>query len=132
MAEFKAITEAAFREGGERGRALRPHALSVTFDRDHHRVVIHLDTGLDLSFDPRSAFGLERASASELSDVEIAGAGSAIHFPRLDAFFSIPKLLEGFLGPLHWSRRESRVSASRENGKLGGRPKKRREVATVS
>jgi hypothetical protein len=57
------------------------------------------------------------------------GAGGSIHFPRLDAFFSIPKLLEGFLGPLHWARREARAAASRENGKLGGRPKRVPEAA---
>ncbi len=131
MAKFKAITQDAFLEGGKRGRALRPYALSANFDRDHHRIVIHLDTGLDLSFDPRSAFGLERANASELSEVEIVGAGGSIHFPRLNAFFSIPKLLEGFLGPLHWSRRDARTTASRENGKLGGRPKKTPESATA-
>jgi len=131
MAKFKAITQEAFIEGGKRGRELRPHALSVNFDREHHRIVIHLDTGLDLSFDPRSAFGLERANANELGEVEIVGAGGSIHFPQLDAFFSIPKLLEGFLGPLHWSRRDARASASRANGKLGGRPKKTTEAAAA-
>ncbi len=113
MAEFTPITQRQFEKGGKRRRELRPHALSVTFDREHHRVVIHLDTGLDLSFDPRATFGLERANASELSDVEIAGAGGSIHFPQLDVFLSIPNLLEGFLGPLHWSRREARAAASR-------------------
>jgi Protein of unknown function (DUF2442) len=131
MAKFKAITRETFLEGSKRGLALRPHALSANFDRDHHRIVIHLDTGLDLSFDPRTAFGLERANASELSEVEIVGAGGSIHFPQLDAFFSIPKLLEGFLGPLHWSRSDARAAASRENGKLGGRPKKPAEAATA-
>src|SRR5688572_4993317 len=108
MAKFTPITRDAFREGGKRGNALRPHALSAHFDHEHHRIVIHLDTGLDLSFDPRAAFGLDRANATELSEVEIAGAGGSIHFPQLDTFLSIPKLLEGFLGPLDWSRREAR------------------------
>lgn len=128
MAKFTPITQGAFKEGERRGAALRPHALSVHFDREHHRVVIHLDTGLDLSFDPRSAFGLENATAGDLSEVEVVGAGGSIHFPKLDEFFSVPKLLEGFLGPLDWSRRESRAAASRENGKLGGRPKKALET----
>lgn len=129
MARFVPITRKTFDEGGARGKKLRPHALSANFDRDHHRIVIHLDTGLDLSFDPRSAFGLEHANASDLSKVEIVGAGGSLHFPQLDAFFSIPNLLEGFLGPLNWSRREARAAASRENGKSGGRPKKIPEPA---
>ena len=69
MAKFTPITQGAFKEGERRGAALRPHALSVHFDREHHRVVIHLDTGLDLSFDPRSAFGLENATAGDLSEI---------------------------------------------------------------
>lgn len=131
MAEFKPITRGAFVAGAKRGHPPQPRALSVAFDRERHRIVIHLDTGLDLSFDPRSAYGLETAGASELADVEVAGAGGSIHFPRLDAFFSIPRLLEGFLGPLHWTRRDARAAASRDNGKLGGRPRKSSVAASA-
>jgi hypothetical protein len=124
MAEFVTIDAAAFRKGAARGKKLGPRALSARFDARHHRIVVHLDTGIDLSFDPRNAFGLEKAAAEDLEGVEVAGAGGALHFPRLDAFFSVPRLLEGFLGPMDWARREARATASRENGKLGGRPRK--------
>ena len=124
MASFKPITDKAFNEGAERGKKLGPHAVSAHFDALNHRIVMHLDNGIDVSFDPRQAYGLERANAQELSEIDIVGAGGSLHFPELDAFFSIPRILEGFFGPMDWARREARAEASRQNGKLGGRPKK--------
>jgi hypothetical protein len=57
-------------------------------------------------------------------DITVEGAGNTLHFPKLDADFSVSRLLEGFLGPLEWTKREARAAASRENGKRGGRPRK--------
>ncbi|MCK7499535.1 MAG: hypothetical protein MZW92_60910 [Comamonadaceae bacterium] len=59
----------------------------------------------------------------------------AVHFPRLDADLYIPGLLEGFLGSKRWmaaeigkiggtASTEAKAAAARQNGKLGGRPKK--------
>lgn len=125
MAKFTPIDRKAFGAGAKRGAKLGPHAVSAHFDKKHHRVVMHLDTGIDVSFDPRQAYGLERANADDLAGVEIAGAGGALHFPNMDAFFSIPRLLEGFFGPMDWTRRLARAEASRRNGRLGGRPPKK-------
>src|SRR5689334_7213731 len=122
MAKFIPITEEAFRKG--EGKKVGPHAVSAHFDAAHHRIVLHLDTGIDLSFDPRHAFGLEHATAEELSHLTLEGVGGTLHLPKLDTFMSIPRILEGFLGPMDWARREAAAQASRENGKLGGRPRK--------
>lgn len=131
MAEFKALTEEELRRGLNRHkRRAAPRAVSARFDRRGHRVVVNLDTGIEFRFDPRRAHGLEAASAEELLGVSVEGAGGSLHFPKLDADFSISGLLEGFLGPLDWTRREARAAASRENGKRGGRPK--REIAAQS
>lgn len=125
MAKFIEIDERAFRKIAERERRRpTPQAISARFDRRSRRLVIRLDTGIDFSFNPRDAHGLEEASEEQLADVAIDGAGSTLHFPKLDADFSIVRLLEGFLGPTDWSRRERRAVASRENGRLGGRPRK--------
>lgn len=129
MADFVRIDAKAFREGARLGRKPGPHAVAARFDRKHHRIIIDLDSGLDVSFDPRRAYGLEDAKAEDLVNVEIVGAGGALHFPKLDAFFSVPKLLEGFLGPMDWARREARASASRANGTLGGRPRREPQPA---
>ena len=126
MAEFKTIDDAAFKKAAvSAGRgAARPHATGAHYDRRRHRVIVTLDTGIDFSFDPRQALGLSDASADDLSGVSVEGVGGTLHFPRLDADFSVSRLLEGFLGPLDWTRREARAAASRENGQRGGRPRK--------
>lgn len=123
MAKFTAIDERTFEKAKERARPV-PHAISARYDRRSRRISIRLDTGIEVSFSPRDAFGLEDASEEQLTSVVIDGAGSTLHFPKLDADFSIVRILEGFLGPMEWSQRERRAIASRENGKLGGRPRK--------
>ncbi|MDP2258476.1 MAG: DUF2442 domain-containing protein [Caulobacter sp.] len=125
MAEFRALDEAAFRKAAAAGKRKRTvRAVSAHFDRRSHRIVVGLDTGIEFSFDPRDAYGLQEATADDFIGIMIDGAGGTLHIPRLDADFSIPRLLEGFLGPLDWSRQQARAAASRENGKLGGRPRK--------
>ena len=125
MDEFKALDEGALRKAvARKGRRSLPRATSARFDRRSHRVIVRLDTGLDFSFDPRQAQGLADASAEDFVGVRVEGVGSSLHFPRIDADYAVSRLLEGFLGPLDWSRREARAHASRENGKLGGRPRR--------
>jgi hypothetical protein len=126
MAEFKTIDDAAFKAAGVRGRFAHatPRAVKARFDRRAERVVIRLDTGIEFAFDPRLAPGLEKAAADDLVGVTVEGVGSTLHFPRLDADFTVSRLLEGFLGPMDWTRREARSLASRENGKRGGRPRR--------
>lgn len=125
MAEFKPLNETAFRKAAAAGKRRQTvRALTVRFDRRSHRITVRLNTGIDFSFDPRDAYGLKEATADDFVDIRIDGAGGTLHVPRLDADFSIARLLEGFLGPLDWTRREARAAASRENGKRGGRPRK--------
>ena len=125
MAKFKPINEATFRRHSRRAeRSQLPCATEVRFDRRSRRIKLTLSTGLELAFDPRLAHGLADVAEEDLACVRIEGAGGAIHFPQLDADFSVARILEGFLGPLDWARREARAAASRQNGKLGGRPRK--------
>lgn len=126
MAEFKTIDAATFEKATARASRAKPvpRAVSARFDKRNRRIWIRLDTGIDVAFDPRRAHGLQDAQDCDLADVSIEGVGGALHFPRLDADFSVARLLEGFLGPLEWTRREARAAASRENGKRGGRPRK--------
>jgi hypothetical protein len=123
MAEFRGVDEAGLKEAlAKSGRA--PRALAARFDRRSHKVCVELNTGISFSFDPRLAYGLQKASADDLVGVTVEGIGGTLHFPKLDADFSVARLLEGFLGPLEWTRREARAAASRENGRRGGRPRK--------
>ena len=99
------------------------------------RVVISLASGLEIAFSPRDAQGLENARPADLAGAEISPSGLGVRFPKLDADLYIPALLEGFLGSKRWmasqmgkaggkASTEGKVAAARENGKLGGRPKK--------
>ncbi len=128
MAEFRTIDEAAFKAAEARGRKAyaTPRAMSARFDKRAHRVVVALDTGIDFAFDPGRAPELMDAAPEDLAGVTVEGVGSTIRFPRLDADFTVSRILEGFLGPMDWTRREMRAMVSRENGRLGGRPKKAR------
>jgi hypothetical protein len=116
-------------------QATIPRAVAAHYDRRTERIVIRLSSGLEVSFSPQDAQGLENAKASQLEEIEISPSGLGIHFPTLDADLYLPALLEGFLGSRKWmaarlgavggkSKSEAKRFASKRNGRLGGRPRK--------
>lgn len=113
-----------------------PRAASAKFDKDQGKIVIELSTGLTIAFRPNDAQELERATQIDLEEIEISPSGFGLHFPRIDADLYIPALLEGFFGSRSWAAArlgarggkattEAKAEASRANGRLGGRPRKR-------
>lgn len=121
-------------------QASLPKAVSAHYDRRIGRIVIHLNSKLDLAFSPRDAEGLEDATPAQLDTIEISPSGFGIHFPKLDADLYLPSLLEGLLGSKKWmasrlgaiggkSRSVAKRTAAKENGRLGGRPKTKKTVA---
>ena len=92
--------EAANARGAEKLRG--PLAVSARYDRRMRRIVIRLNTGLDISFLPGDAQGLEGAMGSDLDEIEVSPSGLGIHFPKLDADLYLPALLPGFLGSEKW------------------------------
>ena len=130
--------ETANRRGAER-LAKTPTATAVRYDRRIGRIVIDLSSGIEVAFRPHDAQGLERAKVADLGEIEISPSGLGIHFPRLDADLYLPALLEGFLGSRRWmasemgqrggkATTEAKAAAARENGRLGGRPRKAKEL----
>lgn len=112
-----------------------PAAARAHYDRRHDRIVIALRSGVELAFPRKSAQGLERARPTQLDRIEITPSGFGIHFPKLDADLYVPALIEGIFGSKRWmasrlgasggtSKSPAKVRASRQNGRLGGRPKK--------
>lgn len=134
MEPSEAVILSANKRGVERLRKT-PIATAVRYDRRIGRLVIDLSSGIEIAFRPHDAQGLEHAKASDLSEIEISPSGLGIHFPKLDADLYLPSLLEGFLGSRRWiaaqngkiggkATSEAKVAAARNNGKLGGRPRK--------
>jgi hypothetical protein len=129
----------SFELANERARRLRktlPHAVAARYDRGSRRIVIDLSSKLTISFSPRDIEGLEHATPFQLEKIEISPSGFGIHFPRLDADVYLPGLLEGFFGSIRWmaaqlgqrggqSQSRAKKAASRANGRLGGRPRKK-------
>ncbi len=112
-----------------------PKAVSARYDHRLDRVIVRLNSNLDIAFSPQDAEGLECATPSQLQAIEITPSGFGIHFPKLDANLYLPALLEGFLGSRKWmarhlgmavgkSRSTAKKLAARNNEKLGGRPRK--------
>jgi hypothetical protein len=131
--------EEQFERANQRARRLRasaPRAVAACFDRRTGRIVIELNSRLEVGLLPHMAEGLEQASPAELEQGEITPSGYGIHFPKLDVDLYLPALLQGFTGSRKWmasglgrvggaSRSRAKVAAARKNGKLGGRPRMR-------
>jgi Protein of unknown function (DUF2442) len=134
-----AITDAAIKAGEARMRRMQKAngtVHSARYDRRLRRIVLELDSGLELSFSPGQAQGLGEASPAELSVIEVSPSGLGLHWPRLDADLYLPALLKGLFGSKAWmakqmgeaggkSRSGPKSAAARENGKRGGRPRKK-------
>jgi len=113
----------------------QPYATAARYDRRSARIVVILNNGLELGIPVHLAQGLVGATAAELSNVEISPAGLGLHWPLLDADLYLPALIEGVFGTRRWMARmmgkaggsstsTAKGRAARQNGKLGGRPRK--------
>jgi hypothetical protein len=127
MAEFKPPAADAFeaitrRTTQERQRQLL--AIQARYDRRLGRLLITLNNGAVVGFPLSVLPGLEAASPADLRRIDVENGGYGLHVPGLDADISVPHLLADQLGSTLMKRAAMRRHASRQNGKLGGRPRK--------
>jgi hypothetical protein len=110
---------------------------AARYDAKSSRIVLSLDSGVEVTFSPRDVEGLDRATAAELKTIEVSPSGLGVHFPKLDADLYVPALLGGFLGSRRWmaarmgaaggkAKSPAKRRAACANGRLGGRPRKLR------
>ena len=76
--------DAAARRGAQRLKK-GPVAVAARYDQLSGRVVIELDSGLEIAFKPQQAQGLETATLADLNEIEISPSGQGLYFPAIDA-----------------------------------------------
>ncbi len=105
-------------------------ARSARYDTRKRALVLVLATGAELSIPIASIPKLAKATAAELSEVELEPDGTGLHWETLDADFHVVGLVREATGQADVYRRAGAVksaaktAAVRENGKKGGRPRK--------
>jgi hypothetical protein len=132
-----AVTEREFAQAEKRMQARRRtgYAVAARYDRETSRILVRLNTGLELAFPPVLVEGLAFAPSEHLADIEISPTGLGLHWPKLDADVYIPALLQGVFGSRRWMasqlgaaggrvRSQAKAATSRTNGRKGGRPRK--------
>jgi hypothetical protein len=116
---------------GRMARDTEPRAAAARYDRERGRIIVELTNGCAFAFPPRLAQGLGTATEAQLAEVEILGAGHALHWEALDTDLSVPGLLAGLFGTAAFMARRAgqatspaKAAAARRNGAKGGRPRK--------
>jgi hypothetical protein len=125
---------------GKEAAATEPRATSAHYDRKSGRLVIDLSNGATLMLPVSLLQKFEGARAQDIADVEVMPGGSALHWEKLDADFSVPGLVAGVFGTRSWmdkrrkewgrkggrTKLEAKAAAARVNGAKGGRPRIKR------
>ena len=132
-----AVTEQDLQQAEARMAGLRESGfvIAARYDRRTSRIVVNLNTGMQIAVPPRLMEGLADASPADLAEIEISPSGLGLHWPKLDADVYVPGLMQGVFGSKRWmaaqlgaaggqARSRAKTAAAQENGRKGGRPRK--------
>jgi hypothetical protein len=111
---------------------------SVEHDQRLNLLIVHLSTGYRLVLPVEQIEDISGATHEQLSNYKLIGPRTGIEFPAIDAALALDALLAGWYGTKKWmtamgrkgglAKTVAKKRASRANGKLGGRPKKKKKA----
>jgi hypothetical protein len=132
-AELQAEIDRA-REVGVALDTSESRAVKAWYAADTERIFIELKTKIVMGFPYQQLQGLKNATPKQLAEVEVTPTGSGLHWESLDVDLGVPQLVAGLFGTKAWmaelgrqggkSKSAAKKQASRNNGSLGGRPRK--------
>jgi hypothetical protein len=112
-----------------------PRVIRARYESNEDLVSLDFADGLRVSIPRTLLQGLDLATPSQLSKIEIVGNGTGLHWPLLDVDHYVPGLLEHRFGTRRWmneigrrgglAKSKAKSEAARRNGLKGGRPRSR-------
>lgn len=130
-------------EGGARAPAPRqaegaggrePRAARAWYDEAARVMMVEMTNGCRFGFPPHLVHGLDSGTPAQLGAVEVWEDGEVLHWEELDADADLNGLMLHAFNVRAWAARylgsatsEAKARAARENGRKGGRPRKRTE-----
>lgn len=102
--EFDAQFEAANRRGLEM-QVGTVHAVSARYNALDGMLELELRGGMKLLIPAHLLQGVADQNAESIARVELSACGSALHWPALDADFSIQSLAAGSFGSASWMQK---------------------------
>ena len=110
-----------------------PRVIKVRYEAKEDLVSLYFADGFKISIPRKQLQGLERANRTQLSNIEIVGHGTGLHWPLLDVNHYVLGLLERRFGTKRWmneigrrggsAKSAAKTKAARRNGLMGGRPR---------
>jgi Protein of unknown function (DUF2442) len=135
-----AITEKELRMAQARRKRTRAkgYAIEAKYNHTTGNIDVVMSSKMYLGFPVSLVPDLTGATEAQLADIEIMSSGLGLHWPQLDVDLYVPALVLGHFGSKKLAaaqlgaaggkvRSADKAEAARENGRLGGRP--RRSVA---
>jgi hypothetical protein len=123
-------------EGARRRAALadatEPRATAARYDAASGRVIVEIGDGAIFGFRAEAEPALAGLSPGELASVRVGSGGSVLHWPDADVHIDVPGIIAHLVNMAAWAPKylggrtsTAKARAARENGRKGGRPRRR-------